>query len=51
MISDLDRAIHLVERNSTLWHDFCSSIGMIPGNVAHMRGIRERFAEWLKENE
>lgn len=41
----------LIASGSDLWYDFCSSIGMIPGNVAHMRGIRDRFAEWLTENQ
>lgn len=46
-----DRVAKLIQKNSTLWHDFCSSIGQIPGNVAHMPCIRDLFAEWLKENE
>ena len=43
----LAKARRLIERDSVDWYGFCSSIGQIPDNVAHMRGIQERFTLWL----
>jgi len=40
------KARGLIARGDTRWYDFCSSVGMIPGNVAHMRGIAQQFAEY-----
>ena len=40
------KARGLIKRCDPRWFDFCSSVGMIPGNVAHMRGIAQQFAEY-----
>ena len=45
------RALAMIARGSDEWHDFCSHIGQIPGNIAHMRGVQDRFCEYLEGNE
>jgi hypothetical protein len=41
----VDKARGLIAAEDIRWFDFCAGIGMIPGNVAHMRGVIEQFAE------
>lgn len=46
--SSIDRAKSHIRRKTTEWYDFCSNIGQIPGNIAHMPLIWEAFAAYLE---